>query len=185
MRGHRLRLVFAGPALALAVAVLAGCGGDDAAKENVASVSGAGATPAASASAATSDPEQGRKFAACMRENGVPDFPDPGADGQFDISQFRDADIDRQKLQSAQEACRDLAPNGGQRPQMDAAQQEQFRQFAQCMRDNGVDVPDPDPNGGGFGMGNGNQQFDQDDPKFQKAMEACQDKLTFLQGANS
>jgi len=185
MRGHRLRLVFAGPALALAVAVLAGCGGDDPAKDNVASVSGTGATPAPSANAATSDPEQGRKFAACMRENGVPDFPDPGPDGQFDIGRFRDADIDRQKLQSAREACRDLAPNGGVRPQLDAAQQEQLRQFAQCMRDHGVDMPDPDPNGGGFGMGNGNAPFDQDDPKFRKAFEACQDKLTFLRGGNA
>ena len=184
MRRHRLRLVFAGPALALAIAVLAGCGGEDTAKDEVASVSAGGATPAASASAAA-DPEQGRKFAACMRENGVPDFPDPGADGDFDMGQLRDADIDRQKLQQAQEACRELAPNGGQRPQLDAAQQEQFRQFAQCMRDNGVDMPDPDPNGGGFGMGDGGGSFDQDDPAFKKAMEACQDKLTFLQGGNS
>jgi hypothetical protein len=184
MRGHRLRLVFAGPALALAVAVLAGCGGGEPAQENVASVSGGGAAPTASASAGA-DPEQGRKFAACVRENGVPDFPDPGPDGRFDFQQFRDADIDRQKLQSAREACRDLAPNGGQRPQLDAAQQEQFRQFAQCMRDNGVDVPDPDPNGGGFGLGDGNRRFDQDDPKFQKAFEACQDKLTFLGGGNA
>src|SRR5688500_6397165 len=124
MRGHRWRRAVAGPALALALAVLAGCGGGEATKENVASVGGAGAAPAASASA-TADPEQGRKFAACMRENGVPDFPDPGPDGRFDMGQFRDADIDRQKLESAQQACRDLAPNGGQRPQLDAAQQEQ------------------------------------------------------------
>jgi hypothetical protein len=177
--------VFAGPALALALSVLAGCGGDDTAKDEVASVSTGGATPATSGSAAASDPEQGRKFAACMREKGVPEFPDPGADGQLDMGQLRDADIDRQKFQQAQEACRDLAPNGGQRPQLDAAQQEQFRQFAQCMRDNGVDMPDPDPNGGGFGMGDGGGSFDQDDPTFSKAMEACQDKLTFLRGENS
>ena len=179
---HRIRLAFAGPALALAVAVLAGCGGGDTAGDDVASVSGAGATPSASASA-TSDPEQNRKFAACMRENGVPDFPDPGPDGQFDLSQFRDADIDQQKMEAAQTACRDLAPNGGQRPQLDAAQQEQLRQFAQCMRDHGVDMPDPDPDSGGFGMGEGGANFDRNDPTFKKAMEACQDKLTFLQGA--
>jgi hypothetical protein len=183
MRRHRLRLVFAGPALALAMAVLAGCGGADPAKEDVASVSAGGATPAASGSAAA-DPEQGRKFAACMRENGVPEFPDPGADGQFDVSQFRDADLDQRKVQQAREACRELAPNGGQGPQLDAAQQEQLRKFAQCMRDNGVDMPDPAPNGGGFGMGDG-AAFDQNDPAFKKAMEACQDKLTFLRGGNS
>jgi hypothetical protein len=183
MPRHLLRLLCTGPALALAVAVMAGCGSTETSSDGVASVSGAGATPAASASASR-DPEQAREYSACMRENGVPDFPDPGPDGQFDIRQLRDADIDREKIQSAQQACRELAPNGGQRPQLDAAQQEQFRQFAQCMRDHGVDIPDPDPNGGGFGLGSGGMRFDPDDPDFEKAMEACQDKLTFLQGAD-
>ena len=46
-------------------------------------------------------------------------------------------------------------------------------------------MPDPDPNGGGFGMGDGGASFDQNDPAFKKAMEACQDQLTFLRGGNS
>jgi len=185
MRRHRIRAALAGPALALAVAVLAACGGGDSDANDVASVSDAGATPTASSSAAT-DPEQSRKFAACMRDNGVPDFPDPGPDGQFDLDQFRDTDLDQQKAQVAMDACRDLAPNGGQPLQLDAAQQEQLRQFAQCMRDNGIDMPDPDPNTGGLGLGTGGQSFDRNDPAFQKAMQACRDKLTFLpQGAGS
>jgi len=185
MRRHRIGVALAGPALALAVAVLAACGDGDTGANDVASVSGAGATPAASGSAAA-DPEQGRKFAACMRDNGVPDFPDPGPDGQFDLDQFRDTDLDQQKVQAAMDACRDLAPNGGQLLQLDAAQQEQLRQFAQCMRDNGIDMPDPDPNTGGLGLGAGGQSFDRNDPAFQKAMQACRDKLTFLpQGAGS
>jgi hypothetical protein len=185
MRRHRIRMALAGPALALAVAVLAACGDGDTATSEVASVSGGAAAPTASGSAGATDPEQARKFAACMRENGVPDFPDPGPDGQFDMDQFRDSDLDQQKVQAARDACRDLAPNGGQPPQLDAAQQEQLRQFAQCMRDNGVDMPDPDPNSGGFGLGTGGQSFDRDDPAFQKALQACRDKLTFLPGAGS
>jgi hypothetical protein len=170
MRRHRIGLVLAG----LAVTVTAACGGSQTG-DNVATASGGSAQPSASG---TTDPDQSRKFAQCMRENGVPDFPDPGPDGQFDLNQFRGRNIDQEKLRKAGEACRDLAPNGGQPLQFDASQQEQLRQFAQCMRDNGIDMPDPDPNGGGFG---GQAPFDTNDPAFRKAVEACQDKLTFLQ----
>lgn len=183
MRRHRRRFGIAGAVAAFAVITLTACGSDGSTTE-VASVTGGQAAPAASATAGT-DPDQARKFSACMRENGVPEFPDPGADGQIDFDQMRGLDIDQQKLESAREACRDLAPNGGERPAMDAAQQEQLRQFAQCMRDHGVDMADPDPNSGGFGMGGAGATFDRDDPTFVAAMEACQDKLTFLQGADS
>ena len=177
MRRQRIALTLAGPALALAV--LAGCGGA-AAGEDVASANGGGAGPSASASAGATDPEQGRKFAQCMRENGVPDFPDPGPDGQFDPGQFSGLGADDGEIQTATQACREFAPNGGERPQLDAAQQEQLRKWAQCMRDNGIDIPDPDPNGGGFLGLDGNLSVDRNSPAFQKAMEACQDQFTFL-----
>jgi hypothetical protein len=170
-----MRRHLAGVALALTV-LLAGCG-QQRKGDGVASAAGGGATPSASASA-TTDPDQARKFAQCMRENGVPDFPDPGPDGQFDPSQMRTSGLDMQKLQKGMSACRDLAPNGGQNTQLDAQQQEQLRQFAQCMRDNGVDMADPDPNGGGLGPGGAG--LNTSDPAFQKAMEACQDKLASI-----
>jgi hypothetical protein len=174
-----LKLRLAIPILALA---LAGCGG--AADDDGLPTASGGSAPAASSSPGAADPDQARKYAACMRENGLPNFPDPGPDGRFDLDQFRGAggELDRDKLRTAGEACRALAPNGGQRPELDPAQQEQLRQWAQCMRDNGVDVPDPDPNGGGLGLGEGgNGTFDRDNPTFQKAMEACKDKFTFRQ----
>jgi len=170
MRRHRI-----GAALVLTV-LLAGCGQADKG-DGVASAAGGGATPSASASAAA-DPQQGRKFADCMRKNGVPDFPDPGPDGQFDPSQMRSSGLDLQKVQKGMTACRDLAPSGGQSVQLDPQQQEQARQFAQCMRDHGVDMADPDPDGGGLGMGVANLRTA--DPAFQKAMEACQDKLASI-----
>jgi hypothetical protein len=46
---------------------------------------------------------------------------------------------------------------------------EQRRQFAQCMRDHGIDMADPDPNGGLHI--NGNQKVDQD--KLKVANQAC------------
>jgi hypothetical protein len=170
-----MRRHLVGVALTLTV-LLAGCG-QEKKSAGVASATGGGAAPSASASA-TTDPEQARKFAQCMRENGVPDFPDPGPDGQFDPSQMRSSGLDMQKLQKGMTACRDLAPNGGQTTQLDAQQQEQLRQFAQCMRDNGVDMPDPDPNSGGFGPNGAN--LNTADPNFQKGLKACQGKLASI-----
>ncbi|GAA0906932.1 hypothetical protein [Virgisporangium aurantiacum] len=173
-------MALVGPIFALLLGVSAACGGSDTG-DDVASASGGGARPSASGSAAA-DPDQSRKFAQCVRDNGVPDFPDPGPDGQFDFEQLRGQNMDQEQLRKATEACRDVAPNGGRPGQADAAQQEQLRKFAQCMRDNGVDMADPDPNGGGFGGQGGQPPFDQNDPKVQKALESCRGELTSVQG---
>ncbi|MBQ1047253.1 hypothetical protein KBX50_01990 [Micromonospora sp. C51] len=58
--------------------------------------------------------EQMRVMARCMRENGVPDFPDPAADGRIQIQ--RDAlgiDPDDPAFRAALEACRQHAPQFG------------------------------------------------------------------------
>lgn len=172
----RLRIGMALAATVLALA--AGCGGESNAG-GVASVSSGSAEPSASGSPGAADPEQAQKFAQCMRDNGIPDFPDPGPDGQV-ISD----DFDRKKLltgagKKAYEACRHLSPTGGERAELDPAQQEQLREWAECMRANGIDMPDPNPNTGGFLGLDGELPFDPDDPKFKAAMEACKDKFTF------
>src|SRR6266545_7621791 len=54
------------------------------------------------------DKDTARKFAQCMRDNGVPDFPDPDAKGEF-----RGQGHERQndpKFAAANEKCRSLAP---------------------------------------------------------------------------
>lgn len=51
---------------------------------------------------------------------------------------------------------------------------EQLRQFAQCMRDKGVNMSDPQPGQPLGGMGNG---IDANDPAVQAAFTACQSKL--------
>ncbi|GIG85095.1 hypothetical protein [Plantactinospora endophytica] len=62
--------------------------------------------------------EQLRKMAKCMRENGVPDFPDPGADGSLQVNQGSGMKMDDPKFQAAMEKCRTEAPvritGGGQ-----------------------------------------------------------------------
>jgi hypothetical protein len=113
----------------------------------------------------------GRAYAQCMRDNGVPDFPDPDANGEL-----RGPAHEQQgnpKFQAAQEKCRNLAP-GAEHQESDPATVEQMRQFAQCMRDNGLpDFPDPDANGQLRGAGHEQQ----DNPKYRAAMEACRQKL--------
>jgi hypothetical protein len=112
-------------------------------------------------------------YAECMRSNGVPDFPDPDADGRFSV--VHDAvDEDDPTYRAAAEACRALAPGGEHEQLGDPAFVEQMREFSQCMRDNGLpDFPDPDADGQLRGAGHELQ----DDPTYQAAMETCREKL--------
>ena len=122
-------------------------------------------------------------FAACMRENGIEDFPDPeiGSDGSiaFGLGQAGGlADIDREALRSAREACTELLEQAGIGPgSADRTEiEDQLVAFATCMRDNGVDVPDPDfstePGQGGGAFGGA---IDPSDPEVAAALEACQE----------
>ncbi|RVX37806.1 hypothetical protein EDD27_0082 [Nonomuraea polychroma] len=157
-------------ATALLAALAAGCGNPPSGT-GVASASRSSSPPSASATAtATADPqEQGRKFAQCMREHGVPmEDPDPNGGGGLNLT---DENIDQNKVREAAEACRSSAPFLEQHRQLDPEEVEQMRKFAQCMRENGVDMPDPNPDGT---LGGG-RNFDRNDPQFKKAFEACQD----------
>ncbi|TMR92019.1 hypothetical protein [Nonomuraea basaltis] len=160
-------------ATTLLAALAAGCGSQPS-QTGVASVSLNSPQPSASATPSTSaDPqEQGRKFAQCMREHGVPmEDPDPDGGGGLNVI---DENIDQKKLREATEACRVYAPFLD-RKELKPEEVEQMRQFAQCMRENGVDMPDPNPDGTLGSSGGGT--FKRDDPMFQKAFETCRDKF--------
>ncbi|SEG53016.1 hypothetical protein SAMN05444920_1038 [Nonomuraea solani] len=158
---------------ALLAALATGCGSQQAAT-GVASVTAVSAKPSPSASpTGTADPqEQGRKFAQCMREHGIPmEDPDPDGGGGF---QAMGQDIDKKKVDAALDACRAVAPFKD-RATLKPEDVDRLREFAQCMRDNGVDMPDPDPDGG-FSAGAG-RNFKRDDPQFKKAFEVCGKKF--------
>jgi hypothetical protein len=156
---------------ALLVLALAGCSSGDA--EEIASAGGAATT---SNTEQVSDQEKAQEFVDCMRDNGI-DLPDPEPDGNggFDFG-MAGADVDRTSpaFREAIQACRDKLPGGGDLNLDDPELQEQLRTFAQCMRDNGVDMPDPEP---GAGFGGGFADLDPNDPTVRAAVEACQDKL--------
>jgi hypothetical protein len=95
--------------------------------------------------------EQGLKFAACMRENDVKDFPDPDASGQLTIDAIANGsslDTNSAQFKQAISACKDLEPPGFTGDKRNVQQQATALKFAQCIRDNGVkDFPDPTPDG--------------------------------------
>jgi len=128
--------------------------------------------------------DQALEFSKCMRENGVPDFPDPefNDEGGIMINRSGGPDsVDRETEEKAMKACEDKMPRGGGNFSEEdrAKMQDAFLEYAKCMRENGIDMPDPDfsEGGGAFRMGVGGDGMNPDDPAFKKADEACHDKL--------
>jgi hypothetical protein len=162
---RRWRAAQALAVIAAAGLVAAGCGGSDESGGGGGSGAGAASDPAVA-------------YAECMRENGVPEFPDP-VDGQLQLRATPGGglDPDSPAFKRAQEACQDLAPSGadaGASPNADL--QAQVLDYAKCIRENGVpEFPDPDFSGGGIIMGLP-PGVDQNSEQFQSAQQACQDK---------
>lgn len=115
--------------------------------------------------------EMGVKYAECMRENGIDmDDPKPG-----EGIRMKSTGADRETMEAAQEACREYSPQENAGPEQQAEMAERGRQFAQCMRDNGVEAfEDPDPNQPGIRI----DKSIADDPDFEQAQQTCQELLT-------
>jgi hypothetical protein len=121
-------------ALALIALIAAGC------SDEPAESGGAGNANAAY--------ENAVKFSECMRDNGVAEFPDPDASGELTIDGVLNGsslDPSAPAWKSATAACKDLQPPGFTGDEdVTTKEQEARLEFAQCMRDNGVeDFPDP------------------------------------------
>jgi hypothetical protein len=92
--------------------------------------------------------DKGMKFAECMRDNGVAEFPDPPASGGLTIDGVLNGsslDPSAPAWKQAIAACKDLQPAGFTGDEEVTAEEQEARlEFAQCIRDNGVkDFPDP------------------------------------------
>jgi hypothetical protein len=87
------------------------------------------------------------KFAECMRDNGVPAFPDPDASGDLTVDAVANGssiDTDGAAWKRALRACKNLQPAGFTGRKATPTQQSARLQFAQCVRRHGVkDFPDP------------------------------------------
>ena len=170
----------------LAIATLAACSGAAANPSGVASLGSQSPDPAESAEPeASMDPEEAAlAFAECMRAHRY-DMPDPpvGGNGEFRVTvNGGPGSLDMEEMQAAQEACQDLMPGPlGEPRELTAEEKDAMLGFAQCMRDNGIDMPDPVFEGGGMvsiGGGPGTEgclgpAWDRCSEEFQAASEAC------------
>ncbi|TVX97228.1 hypothetical protein FPV58_23075 [Mycolicibacterium porcinum] len=104
-------------------------------------IGSAGLAFAALAGADPASQAQAMKYSECMRANGIGDFPNPNADGEFP---YGGVSVSKATWQNAVDTCASLQPpewsaDTGRTP----AQQDAALKFAQCVRDNGVpDFPD-------------------------------------------
>jgi hypothetical protein len=116
----------------------------------VALISACGSTAPAASNTAPSA-QKAVKFAECMRNNGVSQFPDPGASGKLTIDAVANGssvDSSTPAFKQAISACKNLEPAGFMGSKRSSPQQRAALKFAQCIRSNGVpDFPDPIPNG--------------------------------------
>jgi hypothetical protein len=163
------------PLAALAMVALIGAGCSSGSAEN-------GSTSTGSKTA--TNREKAVRFAECMRDNGVVEFPDPNASGELTIDEIANGsslDTSTAAFTKAIDACRDLEPAGFMGQKRSAQQQRNGLEFAQCMRDNGVkDFPDPTQDGPLIdtsripsAAGRGARSI----PGFQATVEKCRDAL--------
>lgn len=158
-------------AVAMAALVVAGCGGGGSSSSS----SDSGETSAGGgSSSATAEGGQALAFSECMRENGVPEFPDP-TEGGIKITGEKGGALDPESpaFQSAMQACESLAPEGGPSGGQEGELESQLLAFAECMRENGVpSFPDPEVSGGRVTMKPA-PGVKPDSPEFKEAEAAC------------
>jgi hypothetical protein len=118
--------------------VLAACGSPS--SPGVASVGTSTTKPAA----ATSLAARRLAYAKCVRSHGIPSFPDPSANGSFEIP-AQTVNSSPLRYEAANKACTHLLPNGGKlSPSAMAHIATAALKFSACMRTHGVPgFPDP------------------------------------------
>ena len=117
-------------ALAAVAVISVGCG-SDAPSESV---------PKAAGSKTPTARDKAVKFAECIRQHGVSDFPDPNAKNDFEYG----VSVSVEVWKKATSACKKLQPPGTLSAKRTPKQQSSGLRFARCIRENGVkDFPDP------------------------------------------
>jgi hypothetical protein len=106
----------------------------------------------------STSPQSAVAYSACMRSQGVPNYPDPDSSGQPPKGDAQQFGVSTSQYEAAQQACRHLLPTGGSLQQREDQCMENSdcppalvqqilaadRKLAQCMRSHGVpNFPDP------------------------------------------
>ena len=145
-------------------------------------------------STAKTDEEIATDFTECMRSEGF-ELPDPelNADGSVNVEAIRDnliADpnfnFQSRKTQQSLAECIPLLEGAtfAQQPTEEELVefQDNLLQFAECLRENGLDVPDPDFNDGTNGIRTMLAEVDMTDSKVQATIAKCQSTFTDNEG---
>jgi hypothetical protein len=131
-------------------------------------------------------------FTACLRDQGL-DVEDPTFDGGggfvFNFGEIRATGPDAEagpdaEFRAALDECSPLMEGvGGRFDQADRTEiEDSLLAFSQCLRAEGLDVPDPDfsdAGGGPGGAGPFGGVLELDDPTAVAAFEKCQSELAF------
>ncbi|MEV4283619.1 hypothetical protein [Actinoplanes xinjiangensis] len=158
---------------------------------------GAAGEPSAAASSSMSDDDLlalGRKIVQCMRDNGIPEVPEPfveehrlqlpageqeALEEKYTDEQFDAARTACQGLydQVPQGAMGDAETDGGQPDPPGPEDVDALRTFAQCLRDNGVaEWPDPTSEGAFPLAGTPLEKEDpENSPRLKAALDACRE----------
>jgi hypothetical protein len=160
------------------VAVAAACSG---ARSTPQVASAAGALHGTATSAPAGATQLVHRAAQCVRDHGVPNFPDPvfDAHGRLQIDDQLLKTLPSAVVQSIQQACQTQinaaqAAANAQQPPATPAELEQATRFAQCMRQHGwPNFPDPDAHGGFDTSTPGAGPASKTDPSIQ----ACRNQL--------
>jgi hypothetical protein len=126
-------------------------------------------------------------FAQCMRENGVPRFPDPvpGPGGSFRLRRPRG--VSSAAIDDALASCKSEAEaagidSGSAAPDTDV--QDQLLKLSRCVRANGIpEFPDPKPGSDLIeGLHGLFSNYDLESPRVAKALDSCQPIVNQLFG---
>jgi hypothetical protein len=134
---------------------------------------------------------QALAFAKCVRANGVPQFPNPDAQGNFNNTQIEALQNNNSQADNAIHQCRSVLPNAGTGLTVEQIQQIQQQNLhnavkaAHCMRTHGI-TTFPDPSGTTQASGVNWQPvisavraggLSLDSPSYEAAFTACNGKL--------
>jgi hypothetical protein len=114
-------------------------------------------------------------YANCMRQHGVPNFPDPLPNGGFGLDPSVTGGTNGQvspQYQAAENACASLSPVGVLSPQQQQHDLSQLLKLSACMRSHGF-KDFPDPTFGSQGIVLHIIGFDRNSPQFQDAWNTC------------
>jgi hypothetical protein len=127
------------------------------------------ATTTSASTAASSRQSAALAFSRCMRAHGVPNFPDPDAQGSFPSFS---TGVAKQTSSAANEVCRHLLPGGGTGTPQQRQQKLAFAlNVARCLRKHGFPTfPDPTAAGQTIPPGISTRS-----PQFQAAVARCEE----------